>query len=95
MQNEFREGRKSFWHTYTCKGTKLGMKFIIYGWMQLKRLNGISCTFCTTTEISQTTFEFHECGIAKDAMKCNAHTKFFSLPINSKFSVTINFLVHT
>ena len=40
--------------------------------MQLKRLNGISCTFCTTTEISQTTFEFHECGTAKDAIKLNA-----------------------
>ena len=59
-------------YLYPCKGTKLGMKFIIYGWMQLKRLNGISCTFCTTTEISQTTFEFHECGIAKDALKFNA-----------------------
>lgn len=33
--------------------------------MQLKRLNGISCTFCTTTEILQTTFDFHECGFAK------------------------------
>ena len=75
MQNDVSGKKKSFWHTYTCKGTKLGMKFIIYGWIQLNRSNGISCTFCTTTEISQTTFDFHECGFAKDAMKTNA--KFF------------------
>ena len=42
--------------------------------MQLKRLNGISCTFYTTTEISQMTLDFHECGIVKDAMKFNAKT---------------------
>ena len=39
------EDEKVSWRMYICEVTKLGMKSIIYGWMQLKRLNGRASTF--------------------------------------------------